>query len=260
MSFNIFDFPRNSDITVGYVDPSLGYVTGVSICDANEYARKNPGTTFVFETRDGIRYLNINEVNQLTPKDLASSADTCTGIQVEGEADPPSSIFLGGGGVGAAGNPVFGKDGSLLAVDLISGGFGYQYPPLVEVRDETGLGVGAVTRAILVGDPDYSDCKFVDTFEVFDQEDDFEEYQICDPVDDGGYGTRYDANGKPIGAWNPSLYANLSKDPIAREIQKYQDFLQQLSTPWWSTRKENPLRVTSGNRTTRIKHDVQHPG
>jgi hypothetical protein len=37
-------------------------------------------------------------------------------------------------------------------------------------------------------------------FEVFDQEDDFEEYQICDPVDDGGYGTRYDANGKPIGA------------------------------------------------------------
>jgi hypothetical protein len=26
-----------------------------------------------------------------------------------------------------------------------------------------------------------------------------------------------------------------------------------------STRR-NPLRVTSGNRTTRIKHDVQHPG
>jgi len=258
MSFNIFDFPRNSDITVGYVDPSLGYVTGVSICDANEYARKNPGTTFVFETRDGIRYLNINGVNQLTPKDLASSADTCTGIQVEGEADPPSSIFLGGGGVGAAGNPVFGKDGSLLAVDLISGGFGYQYPPLVEVRDETGLGVGAVTRAILVGDPDYSDCKFVDTFEVFDQEDDFEEYLICDPTD-AGFGIRYDAEGKPIGSWNPSLYANLSKDPIAREIQKYQDFLQQLSTPWWTTRKENPLRVTSGSRTTRIKHDVQHP-
>jgi hypothetical protein len=70
---------------------------------------------------------------------------------------------------------------------------------LVEVRDETGLGVGAVTRAILVGDPDYSDCKFVDTFEVFDQEDDFEDYQICDPVDDVGYGTRYDADGKPIG-------------------------------------------------------------
>jgi hypothetical protein len=40
MSFNIFDFARKSDITVGYVDPSLGYVTGVSICDANEYARK----------------------------------------------------------------------------------------------------------------------------------------------------------------------------------------------------------------------------
>jgi len=259
MSFNIFDFPKNSDVTVGYIDPTLGYVSSVSICDANEYARKNPGTTFIFETRDGIRYLNINEVNKLTPKDLASSADTCTGIEVEGQADYPSVVIAGCGGVGAAGNPVFGRDGSLLAIDLVSGGFGYQCPPLVEVRDETGLGVGAVTRAVLVGDPDYSDCKFVDTEEVFDQEDDFEEYQICDPTDDG-YGTRYDAEGKPIGRWDPNLYANLSKDPIAREIQKYQDFLQQLSTPWWSTRKENPLRVTSGNRTTRIKHDVQHPG
>ena len=259
MSFNIFDFPRKSDITVGYVDPTLGYVTGVSICDANEYAKKNPGTTFVFETRDGIRYLNINEVNQLTPKDLPSSADTCTGIIVEGQADSPSVTFSGCGGVGAAGNPVFGRDGSLLAVDLISGGFGYQCPPLVEVRDDTGIGVGAVTRSILVGDPEYPDCTFVDTFEVFDQEDDFEDYQICDPVDDVGYGTRYDPDGKPIGRWEPTLYATLSRDPIAREIQRYQDFLQKLSTPWWSTRKENPLRVTSGNRTTRIKHDVQHP-
>jgi hypothetical protein len=260
MSFNIFDFPRKSDITVGYVDPILGYVTGVSICDANEYAKKNPGTTFVFETRDGIRYLNINEVNQLTPEDLPSSADTCTGIVVEGQAESPSVTFSGCGGVGAAGNPVFGRDGSLLAVDLISGGFGYQCPPLVEVRDETGIGVGAVTRSILVGDPEYPDCTFVDTFEVFDQEDDFEDYQICDPVDDVEYGTRYDPDGKPIGRWEPTLYATLSRDPIAREIQKYQDFLQKLSTPWWSTRKENPLRVTSGNRTTRIKHDVQHPG
>ena len=260
MSFNIFDFPRKSDITVGYVDPTLGYVTGVSICDANEYAKKNPGTTFVFETRDGIRYLNINEVNQLTPKDLPSSADTCTGIIVEGRAESPSVTFSGCGGVGAAGNPVFGRDGSLLGVDLISGGFGYQCPPLVEVRDETGLGVGAVIRSILVGDPEYPDCTFVDTFEVFDQEDDFEDYQICDPVDDVGYGTRYDPDGKPIGRWEPTLYATLSRDPIAREIQRYQDFLQQLSTPWWTTRKENPLRVTSGNRTTRIKHDVQHPG
>jgi len=52
------------------------------------------------------------------------------------------------------------------------------------------------------------------------------------------------------------LYANLSKDPIRKEIKEYQDFLQQLQKPWWTTRKENPLRVTSANRTTRIKHDV----
>jgi hypothetical protein len=261
MSFNIFDYPRRSDITVGYVDPVLGYVTGVSICEANDYAKLNPGTTFIFETRDEIRYLNINEVNNLTPNDLASSADTCTGVQVESQPGYPESIFSGGGGVGASGNPVFGRDGSLLAVDLISGGFGYQYPPLVEVRDETGLGVGAVTRAVLVGDPDYPDCKYVDTEEVFDQESDFEDYQICDPVDDEDYGIRYDSEGRPIGKWDPKLYATLSQDPISREIRDYQDFLKRLQTPWWTTRKENPLKVISQSRPeNRIKHDVQHPG
>lgn len=262
MSFNIFDYPKNSDVRVGYVDPNLGYVTGVSICDANEYAKKNPGTTFIFETRDGIRYLNINEVNKLTPEDLATSVDTCKGVEVEGNPDPPSTIFYGGAGVGASGNPVFGKDGSLLAVDLISSGFGYQYPPKVEVKDETGLGVGAVTRAVLVGDPEYSDCKYVETEEVFDQESDFEDYQLCDTDITGPeYGFRYDSNGKPIGKWDPTLYATLTKDPISRQIKEYQDFLRQLDTPWWTTRKQSPLRVISPSRPeNRTKHDVQHPG
>ena len=257
--FNIFSAPTKDDIRVGYIDPSIGYVSNVSICDANEYAKKNPGTTFIFETRDNIKYLNINEVNKLTPKDLASSADTCKGVEVEADLDKPDVIFSGGGGVGAAGNPVFGKDGSLLAVDLIRGGFGYQYPPQVQVKDDSGIGIGAVTRAILVGDPNYSDCAFAETEEVFDQEDDFEDYQLCDN-DDPGYGKRYDPDGKVLGEWEPTLYATLTQDPIGRQIKEYQDFLQQLDTPWWSTRKEVPLSVSSPTRKSRTKYDVQHPG
>ena len=33
------------------------------------------------------------------------------------------------------GNPIIGTDGAVLAVDIIEGGFGYQYPPIVEVKN-----------------------------------------------------------------------------------------------------------------------------
>ena len=259
LSFNIFNGTTSDDIRVGYIDPEFGYVTGVSKCEANEYAFNNPGTTFILETREKIRYLNINEVNALTPNDLPSSLDTCTGIQVEAEPDPPSVGFFGGGGVGAIANPVFGLDGSLMAVDVVRGGHGYQYPPVVKVTDETGIGAGAVTRAILVGDPDYPECEFVETEEVFDQEDDFEDYQLCeDPGDD--YGERYDTDGKSLGKWNPNAYASFDQDPIEREIQRYQEFLRELDNPWWTSRKEAPIRITSDTRpTTRVKYDVVHP-
>ena len=260
LSFNIFNGTTSDDIRVGYIDPELGYVSGVSKCEANEYAFNNPGTTFIFETREKIRYLNINEVNALTPNDLPSSLDTCTGIQVEGEPDPPSVGFFGGGGVGAIANPIFGLDGSLMAVDVVRGGHGYQYPPVVKVTDETGIGAGAVTRAILVGDPDYPECEFVETEEVFDQEDDFEDYQLCeDPEDD--FGERYDTDGKSLGKWNPNAYASFDQDPIEQEIQRYQEFLRELDNPWWTSRKEAPIRITSDTRrpTTRVKYDVVHP-
>ena len=71
MALNLFDPPTEDDIKVAYIDSVLGLVRGVSICDANEYAQKNPGTIFIF--RDGdqtLKYLNINEVNELNPNDL----------------------------------------------------------------------------------------------------------------------------------------------------------------------------------------------
>lgn len=250
MSFNIFGPATKNSIRVGYISTDRGFVDNVTICEANDYAKLNPGTQFVFKTRNFIKYLNINEVNKLTPDDIISAGSSCGGIILDSDCGSPEVYFYGGGGVGAKGNPVFGEDGALLAVDLVSGGFGYQYPPIVEVKDNCGIGAGAVARAVL--------GEVVETVEYYDQEGDFEEYEICEPTD-VGYGVRYGPDGKVLGNWDPTLYANLTKDPIAIEIKEYQDFLQQLQTPWWTTRKKNPLRVTSGSRTTKIKHNVTEP-
>ena len=143
MSFNLFGPATKCDIRVGYIDPDLGYVKEVSIYDANEYAFKNPGTTFIFETRDAIRYLNINEVNNLTENDLLpkdNAVDSCDGIVGLSPRDSDTILsdgtvvpvqnrkgtyktyvkLSGGGGTGAVANPVFGSDGSLLAVNVTS--------------------------------------------------------------------------------------------------------------------------------------------
>ncbi|MGA1049859.1 MAG: hypothetical protein ACO3UU_17795, partial [Minisyncoccia bacterium] len=101
MGFNLFASPTQDDIRVGYIDPTLGYVNDVTICEANDYAKNNPETTFIF--RDGnnsILYLNINEVNQLSANNLVSTANTCGGIQDYKECGPPRIQFFGGGGIG----------------------------------------------------------------------------------------------------------------------------------------------------------------
>jgi hypothetical protein len=249
MSFDIFGEAQKDSIRVGYISTDRGFVDNVSVCEANRYAQLNPGTQFVFKTRKFIRYLNINEVNSLTPNDISSNDDTCTGIILDQECGPAEVFFYGGGGVGVQANPIIGEDGSLLAVDLVSGGFGYQYPPIVEVKDSCGIGAGAVVRAVL--------GEVIETVEYYDQEDDFENYNfdLCSP-EEAGYGLRYSPDGSVIGIWDPTLYANFKEDPIRREIQAYQDFLQKLQKPWWTTRKEAPLRTVSENKTTRTKFDV----
>jgi len=248
MSFNIFGPATTDSIRVGYISTDRGFVEGVSVCEANDYAKLNPGTQFVFKNRKYIKFLNINEVNKLTPNDLLAGINTCEGIQLTSDCPPPEAYFYGGGGVGVQGNPVFGFDGALLAVDLVSGGFGYQYPPIVEIKDGCGIGAGAVTRAVL--------GEVVETVEFYDQEEDFEEYEICEPTD-AGYGNRYGPDGELLGEWDPTIYTNLTEDPIRREIQEYQDFLQKKTNPWWSTRKAYaPLKLTSSTKTTRTKFDV----
>ena len=135
------------NIKVGYISETDGYVKGVSIADANSYAELNPETEFIFIDGDEkIRFLTINEVNALTPKNLLRSDPCLTGDQPCG---PPKLKFFGGGGVGASANPVVDVNGNLIAVDLVSGGFGYTSPPQVQVLDPCKNGSGAVLQSVL---------------------------------------------------------------------------------------------------------------
>ena len=135
------------NIKVGYISETDGYVQNVSISDANTYAELNPDTEFIFIDGDEkVRFLTIGEVNALTPKNLLRSDPCLTGDQPCG---PPILKFFGGGGVGAIGNPVVDINGNLIAVDLVSGGFGYTSPPQVQVIDPCNNGSGAVLQTIL---------------------------------------------------------------------------------------------------------------
>ena len=301
MSFDLFGPTTKCDIQVGYISTDRGLVEGIGLYEANVEAKLNPGTQFIFRNRDKVEYLNINEVNKLVPEDMLpskmSANDNCSGIvglNLEGDTsksideafDLPTPIvggttkegasdardktavdFYGGGGVGVQAAPIIGIDGSVLAVQVIHGGFGYQYPPIVDISDDTGQGSGVVAQAFIKTRS--SDDKVL--IEEFDAEEDYEEYDLerCAPeIEKIGYGQRWGPDGKDLGKWDPSVYFNKSKDPIRYEIEQYQKFLLSLKDgtrivnnrilQWWTTRKKAPLRITSPDKVTREKFDVQH--
>ena len=135
------------NITVGYISETDGYVQNVSLADANAYATLNPETEFIFIDGDEkVRFLTISEVNALTPKNLLRSDPCLIGDQ---PCVPPKLKFFGGRGVGATANPVVDVNGNLIAVDLVSGGFGYVSPPQVQVIDPCNNGSGAVLETII---------------------------------------------------------------------------------------------------------------
>jgi hypothetical protein len=252
MALNLFGSPTKDDIKVAYIDPILGLVEGVSICEANEYAKKEPGTTFIFRNgNQTLQYLNVNEINQLDPNVLITT-DECGGISQKKECGPPTIQIFGGGGIGAAGNPIVGNDGAILAVDIIRGGNGYQYPPLVSARDICNYGSGA-TFTTVIGE-------VVETTETFDNEADFEDYELCDPTD-VGYGQNWGPDGEDLGPWDPRVYTNPGEDPIRKEIADYQALVRRLArTPFWTTRKNKPTKITSNDvRIIPSKYDVTHP-
>jgi len=261
MSFNVFGPTTGKDVRVGYISTDRGYVTGLTVLEANQYAFRNPGTQFILTTRDKTRYLNINEVNNLTKEDLLpknnAAQGTCDGITGLDPSNvkptPPTVVISGGGGVGAVGNPVIGEDGSLLDIIVTNGGYGYAIPPQVNFVDPERFGTGVVASAT-VG------LTTTTILEEYTAEDEFEIYDFT-PDGSGlsGYGSVVDVNGNATGDWDPTLYASFEQDPIGIEIARYQQFLSELDNPWWHTRKETPLSVTFLDKTTRVVHEVKHP-
>ena len=134
----------NTNIMVGYISETEGYVRGLLVPEANEYEKNNPNTIFIFiDGDDRVKYLKIDEVNSLRNSDLLRKDPCLTGPQPCG---PPKLKFFGGGGVGAEANPVIDENGEIIAVDIVSGGFGYESPPSVQVIDPCQNGAGAVLK------------------------------------------------------------------------------------------------------------------
>ena len=202
-TFNLFGPPKPKDLTVGYISTDRGYQEGVSICDANVYAKVNPGTTFIFKpNKKTVEFLNINQVNQLTRRPPSKPDESCPdGLDMHATPEPPNVVFMGGGGVGAVANPIIGDDGAVLGVDLVNGGFGYKYPPIVHIQDDSGIGAGAVVKV------DVGEIK--NQLIYYSDKEDFEDYEICDtglPKDE--YGRRWNPSGKDIGEWSPTSYTD----------------------------------------------------
>ena len=253
-TFNLFGPITKNDIKVGYVSTERGYQTGVSVCDANDYAKKNPGTTFIFKPdRKTVRFLNINQLNALAANPANATLDTaCSdGFNMNATPERTKVVFMGGGGVGAVANPVIGDDGAVLAIDLVNGGFGYKYPPIVDIHDDAGIGAGAVVK-VDVGEIEEQMIYYTD-------KEDFEEYEICpSPLPKDLYGRRYGPDGKDIGEWTPKAYTD-GEIPFSDVVDAYIEKVQEAGKDWWTTRKFPPLAVTSTGQTTKAFYKVKHP-
>ena len=172
----------------------------------------------------------------------------------------------GGGGIGAVATPIIGKDGSIIHVRVVHGGFGYQFPPQVRIVDDCRRGAGARGYSRL-GSTGYVE-------ENFDEDTDVENYDFSlgeynfDP-DDSPWGSVYSmANQTVIGDWNPANVISLtSQTGFHKELQDYLGFLKGYdpNKPWWTTRDETPVRITGdgaskkSNRLRGILFPVQHP-
>ena len=255
VEFNLFGPVQKKDIRVGYIDPDRGYVTGITICEANAHAKLNPGSQFILNNRDSVRFLNINEVNNLTPDDAFDSTGVpynstgvdCRGVTVDNPPDSPTAEFYGGGGVGVKGNPIIGDDGAVLAVHLIERGFGYKYPPLIDIKDKFGSGAGVVAYSILAPEVNRG-------WEFYESKEDVEDYYpiqtddgtniqiLCsDSVSEVPYGYTYTLGGERSNEWDPTIYANLTEDLFRRRILEYQEYLDTLRSPWFATRYKGDM-------------------
>jgi len=273
------------EVRVGYIDKRRGYISGLSVFEANKYAEKNPGTTFIFKTRKRIRYLNINDVNKLTNDDTLptkkkkkynlyepdgvtlNSCDTVEGLNPDINYDEDDDetkgcktevILEGGGGVGAFGSPIVGKDGSIMHIRVVHGGFGYKLPPQVRIFDTCKLGSGARAFSILGNTGEI--------VETYDDIEDIEEYDFNNrrplslDLSDTPWGNTYSLVDQTVlGEWDPTKIISLKRDTgFEQQLDKYLDFLKSFNPnkPWWTTRDSNPRRVVGARG--KLLYPVQH--
>ena len=241
--FNIFGSVTQKEISVGYISSTRGYIPSISLCEANDHEKEYPNTAFILKNRDKVKYIGIDEVNSLVPEDLLpkKDPDNCGSIDLDHKCNSnPEVYFYGGGGVGAFANPVVGTDGGLLTLDITNPGFGYQYPPKVEVKDECGFSKGAVVR-VQVSDGD--NC--VETWKYYKDQMDESGPDICADTSIP-YGRVWGVNGQDTGEWDPTKYTRYAEDPLMDEIDKYLESLKTLKNPWWTTRQDlNQQNITS---------------
>jgi hypothetical protein len=135
------------NIKLSYVNNSGALVEGATISDANSYEQGNPGTTYIFLDGDNkYRYLNIDQVNELTPQDLIT---TKIGCDTTPKPVRSPKVVFSGDGIGAEANPVISPGGVLLGIDIVNPGVGYQTPPVIKILDEGNVGSGAVVQAVV---------------------------------------------------------------------------------------------------------------
>jgi len=157
--------------------------------------------------------------------------------------------------MGLAYDPIIGEDGAVLAVDLIEGGFGYQYPPIVEVKNGCNIGDGSIFESILSDDgytintlKYYSECPGIES-----------NLELCDenPVEKAGWGRMFNQEGVDIGPWDPTKYTdNILADPIDLELEAYEKALAEFKNPFWTSRSNTPVTITSDDKVTTKKYDV----
>ena len=272
----------NDAVRVGYIDKKRGYISGLSVFEANKYAEKNPGTTFIFKNRRKIRYLNINQVNKLTNRNTLpkngnfelfkedgsfNACDTVEGLNPDIDYDDNDDlakdcktevVIEGGGGVGAFGSPIIGEDGSLMHVRIVHGGFGYKLPPQVRVFDTCNIGGGVRAFSVLGNTGEIE--------ETYDDIEDVEEYNFNNrrplslDLTDNLWGKTYSLTDQIVlGDWDPTQILSLERDTgFVQELNRYLDFLKSFNPnkPWWTTRDTNPVRVVGSKSNT--LYPVEH--
>ena len=135
----------SKNIHVGWIDNTGTYVKHKTVDQANAYEELNTDTQFIFVDGDRkVNYLTIDEVNQITVRDLLRK-EPCVTRQLP--CPPPTLTFFGGRGIGAAGNPIVDSQGRILAVDMVDGGVGYKSAPEIKVFDPCKTGKGAILNA-----------------------------------------------------------------------------------------------------------------